>query len=158
MKHFLLPVDGPETADKALAYLLPILEALPESTLTLLTLLTDCPYTDAELAAMQAQAEVNQEVHGAEDHLAQISAAEALQADLAGCLGAEGVAADRLRCELHPVRAGLAEDILAHATRLGCDTVVVVRGESGAMHRMLLGSVTSALVKEAQNLTIWVVC
>ena len=158
MNRFLLAVDGAESTEKGLAYLLPIMKSQPDSTLSLLTLLTDCPYTEAELAALQDRPAADQEVHGAEDHLAQLEAARALQVGLLARLTAEGLPADRVSCELHPLTAGLAEDILDHAARLACDTVIVVRGEGGAMHRMLLGSVSATLVKEAHNLTIWVVC
>lgn len=158
MRRFLLAVDRPEDALRAVDYLLPFIQAFPGSRVYLLTLLSGCPYTDLELQQLLEKSPVETEVHGAEDHLSQISTVRRQHRRLGERFAVGGAFGDSVFSEIHPVELGVAEDIWAHAERLGCDTAVVARGESSGFHHLLLGSVSATLVRETRNLAVWVVC
>lgn len=53
--------------------------------------------------------------------------------------------------------AEIAQVILTEAKNLGCSTVVVERRRLSRMKELLLGSVTSTLLKLARGVTVWVV-
>ena len=54
-------------------------------------------------------------------------------------------------------RPSLAECILAQQNRLGCSTIVVGRHGISRSEEFLFGSISSKIVKHAQNSTVWVV-
>ena len=59
---------------------------------------------------------------------------------------------------LFAVQSGdLAEIILAKAAELGCSTIVLGRRRSGMVKQLLLGSVSTSVVKSARGLTVWVI-
>ena len=59
---------------------------------------------------------------------------------------------------LFAVQSGdMAEIILAKAAELGCSTIVLGRRRPGLVRQLLLGSVSTSVVKSARGSAVWVI-
>jgi nucleotide-binding universal stress UspA family protein len=157
MKRFMLAMNDLASARRAAEYLAPLTLALPECDIFLLTLLTDCPYNDVELEACLEQSGQAPEVHGSDDHLAQIAAVQLLHREMTELLVSAGLDDNRIISKIHPLQTSPAEDLLSYAEQNACDTLVVARSNAGGLHRLVLGSVSSELIKKAKHRAIWVI-
>jgi nucleotide-binding universal stress UspA family protein len=153
LKKALIALDGSVHSERAVAYAAAILPYLPGCEVILLALTGSVP--EGSLALDPAAPAP--EVHGDQDHQPELTRLRTALAAAADQLQNRGFPADRLEARLRSIRTTVAEDILAEATTASCDTVVVGRRGLSRLGELIAGSVSSGLVHQAADLTVWVV-
>lgn len=149
MKKALIALDDTARGRRAGDYAAEIFPALSDCELILLVLTTGVPE--------EAEAEPPPEVHGDEDHRRELLQAEMLIEEVASRLRERGVAGERLRTWIKPVRRGIAQDIVDEATAAGCDTIIVGRSESSRVKELFHGSISGEVLHKVETQTVWVV-
>ncbi|MBF0515366.1 MAG: universal stress protein [Desulfovibrionaceae bacterium] len=159
-KKMLIAVDASENAQRAAEYAARIVGATPGFSLTLLTL--ERPperdlYKDdaAHRAACQAR---EGEMRAAQGAIKAVLVAGGVPAGMisahyvASCKSPQAEGADQ--CSLGQ---SIALEILDFAKAQGCGTVVVGRRGVSKAEEFLFGSVSSKIVHNAKNCTVWVI-
>jgi nucleotide-binding universal stress UspA family protein len=151
--RILLALDESPASRRAVEYAAGILPHLPGCEVLLLALAVDVPAGSEELDPRTPPPEV----HGDEDHAAELQRLRAVLNAAGDRLAKAGLAEDRMRSEVRPLDLSPAEDIVAAATGAGCDTVIVGRRGVSRLRALVEGSVSDSLVHKVERLTVWVV-
>ncbi len=149
----LIALDNSPDSQRAVEYAAGIFPQLPDSEVYLLSLTARIPAGSQELDVTSPPPEV----HGDEDHQQEIQQLRGAQGAAADLLIGNGMAAERIRQSIQPVRISLGQDIVDEARESGYDTIVVGRRGLSLAKKLLLGSVSSEVVQKATGLTVWVV-
>lgn len=149
----LIALDNSLDSRRAVEYAAGILPRLPGSEVYLLSLTSRIPAGSRELDATAPPPEV----HGDEDHQQEVQRLREALGAAADLLVRNGLAAERVRQSIQPVRISLGQDIVDEARGAGYDTIVMGRRGLSLAKKLLLGSVSSEVVHKAAGLTVWVV-
>ena len=153
MTRILLALDESPASRRAVEYAAGVLPHLPGCRVLLLALAADVPAGSEELDPRTPPPEV----HGDEDHAAELQRLRAVLNIAADRLVKAGFSAENMRSEVRPLDLSPAEDIVAAATGAGCDTVIVGRRGISRLRALVEGSVSDSLVHKVERLTVWVV-
>ncbi len=137
--HLLVPTDGSELSDQAVRQAAALARALG-ARLTLLHVQTAFPMSLVGVGELVDPATVDALMAAARDHSQLVLAAAQALAQAAG------VEAHTL-CEEHPLPH---QAIVATATRLGCDLVVMASHGRRGLQGALLGSETQRVLSQGQ--------
>ncbi|WP_045211167.1 universal stress protein [Desulfonatronovibrio magnus] len=72
-------------------------------------------------------------------------------------LCAAGIPKDSVQTRIEKVRDGIAKDIISEAKEGQYDTLVIGRRGVTGMEKILLGSISSKIVKSIKNCSVWII-
>lgn len=162
--RILLAVDGSEASERAVRYVADVVGRLSEAHLHLFHVLqplppellefggAEDPGTERRLSDRLKQAQ-SEWIHRAKGD------AEPVMERAKAVLSRAGIAPGRLSAEFAPSihRPDVPRDILEAAQRARCGTIVVGRTSLSWLREQMEQHVGEALVKKAEEVTIWVV-
>ncbi len=154
MLKILLALDLSPHSRRAAEYLARVAPHLPGCSVTALVVSSGIPYTPAGKSDDPAK---EPEVHGYEDHHKEVRELEAFLEEIRDLLLKGGLSPDAVHLRIKPLGRGVALDILDDAQVEGCDTIVLGRRGLSTVQSLLMGSVSSTVVKNAEGKTVWVV-
>jgi nucleotide-binding universal stress UspA family protein len=149
----LIALDNSPDSWRAVAYAAGIFPRLADSEVHLLSLTAGIPSGSRQFDLESPPPEV----HGDEDHRQELQKLREALAAAAELLIGNGMAAERIRQSIQPVRISLGQDIVDEAREKGCDTIVVGRRGLSLAKKLLMGNVSSEVVQKATGMTVWVV-
>ncbi len=155
MAYLLLAIDESKATQGVVDYVAELAPQIRDCRVRLVAVVPNLPSDSQQLKALLGRCSEPQ-LHGDDDQHQQLVKALSLLKDYRSQLVAAGLPEEAVASEILPEVIGVAQDIYEDAVAQGCDTIVVGRRNTTLQH-LLLGSVSSALVKKAHSLTVWVV-
>ncbi|MDO3378316.1 universal stress protein [Geoalkalibacter halelectricus] len=156
MLKILLALDLSPHSLRAAEYVARVAPHLDGCQVTALVVSSGIPYSAQQVPPPQAE-ETEPELHGDEDHLQEMREVRSLLDEVRSLLLKSGLPEERLQTRIKPLGRGIALDILDEARNHDCDTIVVGRRGLSKVKSLLLGSISSTIVQNAEGLTVWVV-
>ncbi len=157
MKKILVALDCTPHSRRALDYVAAIVPHIPGAEIVLFAVLLGVPRGGDEVAGAGCPPLEEHELHGDQDHLQERIQIDRLFEEAAALLEKNGLDRESLHFGCKAEQRGVAQDVLAEAAALGCDTVAVGRRGLSKIRELVDRSVSSDLIHRAKDLTIWVV-
>ncbi|SDL77343.1 Nucleotide-binding universal stress protein, UspA family [Geoalkalibacter ferrihydriticus] len=157
MLKILLALDLSPHSQRAAEYVARVAPHLKGCRVTALVVSSGIPYGAQQSQPVVADESTEPELHGDEDHLQEMKEVQSLLEEIKALLLKSGLDEDNLELRIKPLGRGVALDILDEARALDCDTIVVGRRGLSKVKSLLLGSISSTILQNAEGLTVWVV-
>jgi nucleotide-binding universal stress UspA family protein len=160
MERFLIALDCQPNCVKIIDYMVRVLKGTKHCEFNILHIL---PTTSPDKLRMDEVQRI-EHVHAARSDLAGYFWKEEDEKKMTGCfiqarekLLLEGFGPESV-CSFFVVESGdRAEIILAKAAELRCSTLVLGRRRPSRVRELLLGSVSTSVIKSARGLAVWVI-
>jgi nucleotide-binding universal stress UspA family protein len=157
MLKILLALDLSPHSRRAAEYVARVAPHLPRCSVTALVVSSGIPYNATTEAPFGLDLAAEPEVHGYEDHWQEVREVQTFLEEVKALFVENGLAQEAIHLRIKPLGRGVAMDILDEAQIAGCDTIVVGRRGITTVQSLLMGSVSSTVVKNAEGRTVWVV-
>ncbi len=154
MLKILLALDLSPHSRRAAEYVSRVAPQLQGCSVTALVVSSGIPYSAGQEGIDSKE---EPEVHGYEDHRKEVQEVETFLEEIRDLLLKGGLSPEALNLRIKPLGRGVALDILDEAQIAGCDTIVVGRRGLSTVQSLLMGSVSSTIVKNADGRAVWVV-
>ncbi|RQD61874.1 MAG: universal stress protein [Desulfonatronovibrio sp. MSAO_Bac4] len=154
MQKILIAVDESKNSLSAVQYVANIVR--PDKVfITLLNILDTPPNLDSQPTIHPFFKSKLQELKGQSG--AQLKIMEEVLSEYCRILREAGIPADSIQVRTQSARDGIARDIISEAREGQHDTVVLGRRGVTGMEKILLGSISSKIVKSIKNCSVWII-
>ncbi|MFP4084539.1 MAG: universal stress protein [Desulfonatronovibrio sp.] len=154
MQKILIAVDGSKNSLSAVQYVANIVR--PDKVLiTLLNILDTPPNLEKQPTIHPVFKSKLQELRGQSG--VQLQIMERVLEEYCKILLEAGISQNNIHTRSQSMQEGIAKDIMSEAKEGGYDTIVMGRRGITGMEKLLLGSISSKIVKSIKNCSIWII-